>query len=482
MSPTVGRGPGAPRTERDVWSWLFGAIMLTVVGVVIGLQYVQPDKRMLAVLAAAVVAGIAWRLDIVSGIGLLVLALPYPRATVFGSTNIAMILLLLIMWLLRVSQGQVERPRRMTLDPWMLALLVAFVLSFYNVAKASHLQYALANFVVIVAAMALYYLIVNNIRSSADLQRLHVFQAISITSVCLISLYELNNPGGVLIPGWIDFRHSHGEALDTRNVRVGGAFFDFELLSEYCALSMVLAIFLFLRARSGAHRVLTAGLMLLLAFVQFATVTRGGIMALMVGLLYLGWMLRRRLNFVSLTISTAVCAVLVLAMNFYVANYTRSGDLLGRVFRPSTMRFEGGLPVDRGPIWQQAFDRMMQHPILGHGPYYSLERGLTYWYWPHNGYLYVGNLVGLLGLSIYLAMLVVLWRASRPAERDPSHPDYATAFLPFAHAQLLVFLVDQIKIDFLRNPIYTFQVFILFATVAVTAHLARGGHDEARTA
>jgi uncharacterized membrane protein YhhN len=98
---------------------------------------------------------------------------------------------------------------------------------------------------------------------------------------------------------------------------------------------------------------------------------------------------------------------------------------------------------------------------------------LTYWYWPHNGYLFMGNLVGFVGLSIYLALLVVLWRASRPDVLDPDDPDYATAFLPFAHAQLLVFIVDQIKIDALRNPIYTYQVFILFAVIAVTAQLAR---------
>jgi O-antigen ligase len=236
---------------------------------------------------------------------------------------------------------------------------------------------------------------------------------------------------------------------------------------------MVVAIFLFIRARSGAHRVLTGGLVLLLAFVQFATVTRGGIMSLMIGLLFLAWLMRKRLNFVSVTITSAVAATLFLAINFYVANFTRSGDLLARLIRPDTVKFENGMPVDRAPIWRMAFERMMEHPILGHGPYYSLERGLTYWYWPHNGYLFMGNLVGFVGLSIYLAMLVVLWRASRPSVRDPDDPDYATAFLPFAHAQLLVFIVDQIKIDALRNPIYTYQVFILFAVIAVTAQLAR---------
>ena len=39
--------------------------------------------------------GVAWRLDIVSGVGVMILALPFPRGTTFGSTNFALILLLM---------------------------------------------------------------------------------------------------------------------------------------------------------------------------------------------------------------------------------------------------------------------------------------------------------------------------------------------------------------------------------------------------
>ena len=38
-----------------------------------------------------------------------------------------------------------------------------------------------------------------------------------------------------------------------------------------------------------------------------------------------------------------------------------------------------------------------------------------------------------------------------------------------AHVQLIVFMVDQVKIDFLRNIIYQFQPWILFASI-VAAH------------
>jgi hypothetical protein len=52
---------------------------------------------------------------------------------------------------------------------------------------------------------------------------------------------------------------------------------------------------------------------------------------------------------------------------------------------------------------------------------------------------------------------------------DLRDANYARAYLLIGHVQLVVFLVDQAKIDFLRNPIYPFQIWLLFAFI-VSAH------------
>jgi O-antigen ligase len=472
MNLPFGRGRASPRTERDPWTWLFGALLVVAVGVVLGLQYVAPDKRVLAVSAALVVAGIAWRLDLVSAVGMLLLLLPFPRSNIYGSTNVAFILLLLILWMLRVSQGNAERPRRTAFDAPIISLLIAFLISFYNV-EQKNMSYALANYATLFSGIGMFYLIVSNVRTSNDLERLHGFQLITITVVCLIAVWELNHPGGVLIPGWIDFHATIGQALNTRGVRVGGPFFDFELLSEYCAISMILVLFLLMRARSLARRAVMTGILLLVAFIQFATVTRGGIIALIFGLVFLVWLLRKHIHFVPTVIGVSAAIALFLGMNWYVANFTRSGNLLDRVLDPQTFETEHGMPLNRAKIWSQGFERMMRHPIIGHGPYYDVERGTTFWYWPHNGYLFIGNLVGIVGLVIYVWLLVVMWRQTLPQNRSYDDPDYASAFLIFAHAQLFIFLVDQFKIDFMRNAIYTLQVFVMFGILAATATVAR---------
>jgi hypothetical protein len=56
--------------------------------------------------------------------------------------------------------------------------------------------------------------------------------------------------------------------------------------------------------------------------------------------------------------------------------------------------------------------------------------------------------------------------------RDPSH---SRAFLPIAHTMFAVFLIDEIKIDYLRNGIYQFEVWIMFAILVATHRLASTG-------
>jgi O-antigen ligase len=466
------RGP----VDRHGGDWVNTILAIALViglGIVVGIQYVHPDKRVLAMLATAVIFGIAWRIDLVSGIGVLVLALPYPRGTVFGSTNLAMVLLLLIIWLLRASLRGAAPPQRTAVDRPIVALLLSFVVSFYNIRTGTTLVLAVENFLLLLACLTMFYLIVNNVRRPEQLERLHLFQCASIALVCLLGVYEVRHPSGILVPGWIEFHQDVSEAINLHNVRIGGPFFDFELLSEYCAVNLLLLMLWFVRARSGARRVLFGALLILASFVMFATVTRGGIVALAAGIGYLVWVQRKRFSAVTAGIALVAAVVGVQAMNFYVANFTYSGDLLGRLLDPQSLTFTHGLPAGRGELWASAFQRMMEHPLIGHGPVYTIQRELGFWYWPHNGYLYIGNLVGLIGLGFYIWLLARLWQLSRPLGGDLHDTNYARAYLNIARVQLLVFLVDQTKIDFMRNPIYQFQVWLLFAYIVAAYQASR---------
>lgn len=466
------RRPGADPVMR-----VLGAALVAAFGVVLGYQYLQPDKRVLNVLAALVVFGIAWRLDMVTGLCLLVVLLPYPRGTVFGSTDIAFILLLFIIWLLRIGQRQSQPPRPTPVDAPLGAWLVCWVISFYNVTSQDALSQALPNMVLFVSALLMFYLIVNNVRTERDLQRLHLFQAISIGTICLIAVFELNHPGGALVRGWIDFQGTTGDELNRHNVRVGGPFFDFELFSEFCALSIPLVVFMIVRAKGSYARGALFGLLALLVFTLFAAVTRGAIISLGVSAVYLVFLLRRRVRVVPLTLVAGTVVATFFTANFVVSQFTRSGNLIARL---GQTEFVGLVPDDRVGAWLDGWNKFLQHPIIGHGPYYEAMTGTHRWVWPHNGYLFVANYVGAIGLACFLWLMFRLLQLSHPKDPDLNDVSYARAFLVIAHMQIVLFLVDQMKIDYLRNGIYQFEVWVMFASLVAAHQVARSARHDTR--
>lgn len=160
----------ARRPERppNPLVWLLdrlGPIFLTIIaGIVLGLQFIMPNKRVIPVLSVIVMFGLIWRVDMIAGLGVLALALPFPRNMSLGSTNLAFIAVLAILWLLRVSNGLSLRPRSSPLDAPVLALFVAYVVSFYNVTTAQAMSQAVPIFQIRAAAMLMLFMIVTHAR------------------------------------------------------------------------------------------------------------------------------------------------------------------------------------------------------------------------------------------------------------------------------------------------------------------------------
>lgn len=444
--------------------WVTPAIVwaLTIVsGIVLGLQYWNPHPRIIPVVVALLVFGIAWRLDMVAAMNLLVFLLPYPKGTIFGSTNMAFILLVFIIWLLRVSLSMSPKPRWGPVSLPIGLMVLWYVLSFYNIRDERALELGLRETGLFAACVMMYFLIVNSIHTQNDLRRLHQAQMVTAFLVFAIAALEARFAGKIIIPGLLDFTGTVGSEFNTHNVRVGASFRDYELLSEYCGITLVFVIFLWARARSRTERSVLTLFALFTLYTMFTTVTRGIIVALAVVLPYLFWTIRHRLNPVKFVSAALAIAVLIVGMNFLVATYTNSGDLFERL--SGTKVVYGVVPEARADPWMNAFRRALVHPILGQGPYYAPMWGYGY-VWPHNVYLYIANLIGFPGLLYYLWLLFGLAKILRPTVNDLRHASYADAYLVVARTQLFLFMLNEMKIDFLRNPIYQYQVWMWFGT------------------
>jgi hypothetical protein len=459
LSPSATRRTLEP--QRNVVNRVLAFITTMVVGVVLGTQYWNPNKRVIPVLAVLLVFGVAWRLSMAAAINVLVFLLPYPKGTVFGNTNLAFILMVFVIWLLRLSLRMSPPARSSPVNLPIFALILWYILSFYNVRDALALQQGLQNFELFLGCVLMYYLIINSVRTQRDLQRLHTAQMITALGVFLVAAWEARHAGQVLIPGLLDFTNTAGHDFNTRDVRVGASFRDFELLSEFCGLFFLLSIFYWVRARSNTQRSLITLFALFNVYTMFTTVTRGVFVALGAVVPYILWTIRRHLNPVRFMTAAAAITALVLAMNFIVATYTNSGDLFARMSEAKVVH--GIVPEAREAPWTNAWKRSLVHPILGQGPFYGEMVGYETW-WPHNVYLFIANLVGYPGLLFFLMILFGMFTMTRPVVDDLRHASYADAYLIIARAQMLMFALNELKIDFLRNANYTFQVWLMFST------------------
>ncbi len=445
--------------QADPWGRIAGFFVTCVLGVLLGKEYLNPNKRVIPVIVALLVFGLAWRLSMSAALNMLVFLLPYPKGTVFGNTNLAFILIVFVLWLLRMSLRTVAPARGSPIDLPIFAMVLWYILSFYNIRSSFGLEIALLNFEQFLACVAMYYLLVNNVRTQRDLERLHQAQLFTALTVFLVAVWEAHHAGQVLLPGILDFSGTHGNDFNRADVRVGSSFRDYELLSEYCGITLLLVGFTFARAKSMTWRVLMGAFGLFTLYTLFTTVTRGIIVALALVLPYTFYLVRRHLNPVRFMSGLALIGVLAGAMNFFVTRNTNSGDLFARM--ATTKLVHGVIPESREAIWTNAFNRALTHPILGQGPFYTDIPGYSS-VWPHNLYLFIANLIGFPGLLFFLLLLWGMFKTLRPVVDDVRHASYADAYLIIAQTQMLLFAVNEIKIEYLRNPIYQYQVWSMF--------------------
>ena len=455
MAGSNERGLGALLGHPFLRTLVLGVFVLGF-AVFAGMQIATPDKRVIQVLAALVLVFFAFKIDSVSALAIATLFLPFPKATSYGNTNVTFVLLIFIVWLYRVTTHRIPPPKRIPAMTPVALLVMSYLISFYNV-EAAHMAIAWAKFLAFLSYLFLAYMVVSVVKTEADVKKILFMQLVSSVLVCTFGVYELLHPGSTLIPGWIEF----GQTL-AQGTRIGSTFLDYELFGEYCALNLILQTFLFTRAGSTSRRVALVCCMALTAFCLFATVTRGAMLTMFVGIVYLSWRSRTRISFQRFVIGTSALVGLFFAGDFMLSLTGHSGSILNRLERTE---FVGGVPDSRVGAWTYATKYIAEHPLIGHGPYYSIEAGLESKWWPHNLYLYNASIVGVIGLAFFLWFLWELFKVSRPRAPSLGSGSFLQGARLAFHVMLVMFMADQLKIEYLRNERYSFFIWFFFGLV-----------------
>ncbi len=465
-----------------LWRIVPISLVVAIVSYVLGGQIVRPHHRMIKVGLLAVVLAVLVRYPMVHSLYFFIILMPFPSGVVLTSTNVLLMTLIPLIWLVRSRATGELLVRRTDIDKWILIFLLAHLVSFWNVDRTETLTGGIQMLWRQLTTVAFFYLVVTFVDDEKKLEMMMKIIPIAGGLIALTALVELFMPGFELIPGWIRTRQRFGEGtLGYRIVgmRVAGAIGNYDLLSDFCPFNLFLTIPFFLRAKNPIEKLFWSGLSAMLITGLLATATRGGFLSFVLGFLYSLWVFRRYFNLRRYVIMICVTVVAFAAAQIVLEKYTLAASMIGRVMGTE---FRGLTPDSRVGVWAPVFERCLEHPIIGHGPLYETSKGLVKYLWPHNGYLYYFFTIGLFGLSMFLVISYKLLRMSMRY----SHPLASGSFLGLAtsifHIQLVMFLVGQLRTDHQRtgDDLYPYIVWLLFGLIAAASHMLKKKEAEAR--
>jgi hypothetical protein len=446
--PIVGRGAEAA-----------GAVLVALVSIEVGRWAASGSLRMLSLVVGAIAAPLLAQVPVERLTRLLILVLPLPLF--FRGLNVSLTPLLVcaawLAWLGARARGHRASSTVATRHKLLcVALALPPLLGLYETQVTSTELAAVGRRLVGIGIFALCVVTIRDRHAVGKAWDAVVGSAAVVISITLLELTmpSLQIPGLVSNVGAIQ-ANVYGLAS---NLRVGGPIGDYELMGEFCALAGTAAAFSAFRMRRHLpfHALVWCG-----CFVGVAlTSTRSALLILAAGTLVAVGPALRRLRLSTLALMAAASIGVAVAVLEVQARYS-SGFVFERVSNSTT---SGGLLriLDRATVWP-FFWHNRPHGgglLVGVGPAFDLTRWQSF---PHSlplTLLYTG---GLFGVVVFAVLVYVLMRDTL-AERAGIAQQHASLALTC----LVLFALNEIKIEFTRVENYEWWVWALLGVCAAT--------------
>lgn len=471
-----------PHNFTDVlWRVGLTAAVVALAAYATAQQVVFPQPRIIKVTVLFLLFVIMLRLQTVYSLYVFLILMPFPSGIALSSTNVILMTLIPLLWVVRARSGHQSLFQRTPLDGAIAFFLIAYILSFTHVRGGHEFAMSLKMLWRQLAALAFYYLIVTFVDDEEKLARITKVFAIAAGLLAFTGVVELFAPGSALVPGWIKTGGRHVTELGARaggGMRIGGAVSSHSLIGDFVSMSLFFVVLHFLRARNPIENLFWVIVFLVSFPVVLATANRGAFAALVVGIGYSFWIFRRSLGVARIMVLIGAIVALFAAGEVVLTQYTNAASITQRMMETT---FEGGIPNNRAGAWLPALQRSMEHIFVGHGPWYEPGIGLEKKAWPHNAYIFNLYTLGVLGLS---AMLLIRYRVFKISfDGVRKYPPgkgqgFATTMMGILHVLLVMHLLHMGRTDFERpaDTIYIFVAWMLFALIAATARIQAQAH------
>jgi len=446
MPPTAQTGPG--RVLRPI---IYAAIVLFV-SLLLADIATTPTKRNIELLIGVLFVGIGYIARPILALCFAVFLVPFPMHTSVGSTTTLLILAVGILVLIKRKIYQLHSP--FVYKPADLAIMGLALMMLLSITQLSSQYYdlALKRYVAFAAALTLYYLVVQLVRTPEAFRMvLKSFMAVAVV-IGLIGTLQTLFPAQQWLPPF--FRFSEKMAMVENeyrgHIRVFATFPGISSFGEFVGTSVLMIFALARHARSLAEKAFwIVGIILLLTALA-GSATRMGVIILGGGFAYMLLFGRNAIPRVQLV------TILFVAFSLMLLTFTFTEPVADRMIeRLSNLGTDDSSVNSRWGVMEQAFDAIPNSPLLGHGiviPPDTFRGPVSVNI--HNLYLTLGYTIGIPGLIAFLVFGTLVFRRTLETLGNPRIPSELREYALVMHTSFVMFLVYQLTSDYVTHAIH----------------------------
>jgi O-antigen ligase len=411
-------------------------------------------------------------------VGILLFMIPFqPIETRFGSVNILITYILFGALLLR------GRLKHLPMLGPMLLLLFAYLVSISQLHPALYFDHGMHLFFILSGLLV--FILAYNVAREVDSPRyfVNLLIAANVLAViyCLVQ-FSVGPGERMVFFGMNDlWMHRNRGAGDPRLV---GPFGTPGITAAYFMSMTVMLAYEVLHSRKNRKIALSVLAAANVAMIM-ATANRGSFLVLIASLIGFLFLFRKELGVVRAINILVAGAIIVTGAGALVTTHSEFGNMFERL--ENVAEFEDGVPKTRGAVWPRALEKIPEKPWFGHGPYLAQSSGVErsgrdvhpeqlVMSYPHNLYLHLLLTLGMFGTaSMLFFLLAIAWRIHTATRTGIFENTYQKGFVSLGVLIIVGFLVDQLKIEFVRQATidYVHFMFALFGMFIGFADAAR---------
>lgn len=414
-----------------------------------------------AILVAVVIFVAAYAVPLRFSVGLLLILIPFQLvSTTYGSSNVVMTYVLTGALLLR------GRLKYVPMLGAVIAVILAYLISVSQLPRALYTLHGIE--VIALVSMFLVFTLAYNLAREVKDPRFIINLLITANIIAIIycAIQFAAGPGeAIQFFGRKEF--SMNSNRGGGDARLVGPFGTPGLTAAYFMAMTLILVYEIVHSEKR-RKTVVGGIVALNVIMILATANRGSFLVLIAGLLGIMYVFRAELGVARIIKMLVAASIILFGGAATVAAYTDFGQMFDRL--AATTETEDGLPSTRAVVWPIAWRNIKERPLTGHGPRLLGRHELRYRNvppeqlvgpYPHNLYLHLLMTVGIIGtISMLFFLFGVAMRVHRASKTGVFSSEYERGWILVGTIVIVAFLVDELKIEFLRYTTVDYGQFV----------------------